>query len=338
MSRNRLGTRRTLRFGGGGTSAPSNLYLPAVDIYSDQTPPLISGLPDITYDCMGSLLTSSRTSPILGNHVSFAAGFQYQPIDFTSWSVWIWCNILTIEGNIDASGSIGEAAFIDFCSCIPTGYGGTGGSGGSGGGGGAISNVVGANGGNGGSGNDGSPGNADTIGCCANYPGNGGGGTGLTYMAGSPYSPPSGGNGGGAGGCAGGGGSGGSGYGGGGAGGAANGGFPSLVAGGGAGGGAGGLFIVCNELYGTGLLSADGGSGGLGAGSGGMQGFPGGGGSIYAAAKKYGATLSLSVQAPIFCGCGSPADNGNYRFGEINHAGTAVTVYHNNVNTSWDNT
>lgn len=320
------------------SAAPSAPRLPAVDIYSDKTGPLISGLSDLNFTgCSGSLLTSTRDNPILGNNVTFYDS-MFQPTDFSNWSIWIWCNVLTIAGNLDTSGANGMAAFADYCCGTPiVGFGGTGGDGGSGGGGGGVSNSFSAPGGDGGSGGVGGAGSLGTLGCCGFYAGAGGSGSGATYMTGCPYLVPVGGNGGGVGGAsfadpgvAG------FGFGGGGAGGFAE---PVSVinAGGGAGAAGGGIFIVANEIIGPGSLTSNGGMGGASVGLGGQPGFGGGGGSIYMAAKKYAASLSFSVTGAGICGCTTPAMNGNYRLGEINTAGTAVTTYHNNVNASWDN-
>lgn len=340
MSRNRLGGRRILRFK--PRHVVSGPRLPAVDIFSDKTPPLISSLSDLNFDCTNSFLTSTRNAPILGNHVTFQPGFIFQPSSFDNWSVWIWANVVTFNSSIDVSSSPGDAAFGTGCGPANV-FGGNGGSGGSGGGGGSVSNFTSDSGGSGGSGVDGQPGITDTGGCggCGSSAGAGGEGSALgraSYIVGCPYVVPFGGNGAGTGGCGGGApGVGGAGYGGGGAGGAVSTSPFNLVGGGGGGGGGGFIGIVANQVIGASTLFATGAPGGSGLGCGGGTGGPGGGGSIYMAAKQYAGTLSFSVASGGGGCCCTGATAGNFRLGEINHAGTAVTVYHENTNASWNN-
>lgn len=176
MGRNRLGTRRALRF------APSTggIFLPRVGPYSNLAPVDGSKLSNVHY-FDDATVTSSRLNPIKANNLIIDPGVT---VSGDNYSMWFWCINVVIGAG--AKFSVNGANGFNAPSASQAGDGGNGSSGGGGG----LCDTIGtcgnyASGGNGTSGASGQ-GNGN-----CSFPatgGAGGEGFGTTYMdAGNPF-------------------------------------------------------------------------------------------------------------------------------------------------------
>lgn len=319
----------------------SNPVLPQVGPFASNGPQIISGLSDMTFNGSAAFNnTQNRATPLTYKNliVNNSCGpTVLGPDQTTTGSIFIWADTVTlpaplccpVASSLDVSGTSGSS-IIRCCGVFPS----DGGSGGSGGAGGVTPGCDPAPGTGGGSGTNGSAGTGGGAGAgglgfgttdnagYALYGTGGNAGAGADYGCGCGVIP------------GGSNGVGGNGFGGGAGSGASDSGSCNHS---GAGGGGGGLLvIVCNQLAGPGLISANGGApaGGYAAAS---QGGGGGGGVILVYAKKYSGEVTASVSGGGGgCGCPVPGQAGTARIFKINHNNTAgAQMLFSDI---WDNT
>lgn len=162
MTRRRLGTRRSLFFGGNGTSAPSVLYLPWVGPFQVLDRPVVADLSDETFTVDTQLVGEGTAddNPLIRKNITLNAGVQLTSLTY---SIFLWCDTLTmlVGSNLVTTGGSGFDASLG---CGSTGGNGAeGASGGAGGDADSTASGSGCGSNFGGDGNNGS--NGQGIGC-----------------------------------------------------------------------------------------------------------------------------------------------------------------------------
>jgi len=323
-------------------------FLPQVGPYASNGKVAVASLSDqlVTGTLQFNSSTSSRTDPVKRNHLEMSGVtslIRAQEGTNGYRAVFIWANKVTIDGNgIRANGSQGGGAVRQDSNHVD---GGVGGSGGCGGGGGAMQdgtnchgvsgNVNGGNGGNGSVNATGGIAAFTLKSPCESFGGEAGNGEAAVYATGFTYG--NGGNGGNgtftAEGSGGSGASGTNGCGGGGGGGAGFASSGGSKGGGHGGGGGGGLCVViANELDGSGIIAANGGTGLVGTTTGSQSGN-GGGGVLYIAAKKYNGNWSATVNSGSG---GIGGTNGFFELWEITSSDGLIS-HGTSMTDKWDN-
>lgn len=340
MARNRLGTRRALRFN------PTINYLPNVGPTADLGLVDANTLPNMGPADVASFafnyFTVSRTSPLKRNIINLNGSFAAvvpNPSGGHGYSMFVWANVCNVgpgqglgSANSDMppfpDGTQINGAQGSITSVMVGGDGGSGGAGGAGGNGDdAAVGLVSVNGNN--AGGDASPGSQSGSGVA----GLGGKGSGAFDLTGSPWTPFAVGGTSGDGnvstqaGCGAGGQSAGTPDG------------PADASGGG-GSGAAYVSIVCRTFGGTGPgtqgIFAQGGRGGsdqqdLGI----SESFGGGGGIIEIFAMSYDGSFVPFVDG----GSGSlstPAGAGDFRIYEVAHDGITIIAVHTDASNTWN--
>lgn len=320
----------------------ASLYLPKIGIFSDLSPPLISGLSDLTYnDGTNDFVSTSRISPLIGKYISVTGNTGLWADGTNGYDLFIWANQVYFESGSAAGGTVpgltyADSTIIDGQASVDSSSGGNGGSGGSGGGGGSASDVNGgpiAGGGGSYFGDAGSKGLFDG----SSTPGDGGPGSTAAAMASNPFTTLIGGaNSNGdvptQPGC----------------GAAGNGGGVDFIDGnsiGGSGGGGGGgsyVGVVCREFIGpaghSGIYAVGGNGGSNSGGPSDMEANGGGGGVIEVFAVKYTGSLVPVISGGGGYPSGTPGADGTFRIYELNKAGNVILATHTNPLDTWDNT